>query len=91
MPCEGVSNVERPSQKEIASLNRDALEQATQAQVAWADRVFGPHLIVSTEGKFKSSPLLDTNARFSAALMAPGTYKYFCSLHPQMQGTIVVE
>jgi plastocyanin len=24
-------------------------------------------------------------------LTAPGTYKYFCSLHPQMQGKIVVE
>jgi plastocyanin len=59
--------------------------------VTWINDDDVPHLIVSTEGKFKSSPLLDTNGRFSATLTAPGTYKYFCSLHPQMQGSIVVE
>jgi plastocyanin len=60
-------------------------------KVVWINDDDVPHLIVSTEGKFKSSPLLDTNGRFSATPTAPGTYKYFCSLHPQMQGTIVVE
>ena len=60
-------------------------------KVVWINDDDVPHLIVSTEGKFKPSSLLDTNQRFSATLTAPGTYKYFCSLHPQMQGTIVVE
>ena len=60
-------------------------------KVTWINDDDVPHLIVSTEGKFKSSSLLDTNGRFSATLTAPGTYKYFCSLHPQMQGAITVE
>jgi plastocyanin len=60
-------------------------------KVVWINDDDVPHLIVNTEGKFKPSSLLDTNQRFSATLTAPGTYKYFCSLHPQMQGTIVVE
>jgi plastocyanin len=34
--------------------------------------------------------VLDTDQRFSHAFDAPGTYKYFCSLHPRMTGQIVV-
>ena len=60
-------------------------------KVEWINDDDVPHLIVNTDGKFKPSPLLDTNQRFSTTLTTPGTYKYFCSLHPQMQGKIVVE
>jgi plastocyanin len=49
-----------------------------------------PHLIVNVERKFGQSTILDTNQRFSARLTAAGTYHYFCSLHPRMQGQIVV-
>jgi len=43
---------------------------------------------VSTERKFKS-PVLDTDERFSYRFDAPGTYDYFCSIHPKMTGRIV--
>ena len=49
-----------------------------------------PHLIVSTQNKFKPSKVLDTDQRFSTTLAKPGSYDYFCSLHPMMQGKIVV-
>jgi Icc protein len=49
-----------------------------------------PHLIVSTQNKFKSSRVLDTDQRFTTTLTKPGTYDYFCSLHPMMVGKIVV-
>jgi plastocyanin len=34
--------------------------------------------------------VLDTDQRYSATMAKPGTYTYFCSLHPKMQGTVVV-
>ena len=34
---------------------------------------------------------LDTNDSYSFTFTEPGTYEYFCSLHPRMTGTIVVE
>ena len=37
------------------------------------------------------SKALDTDDKFSFTFTTPGTYKYFCSLHPHMTGTIVVE
>jgi len=59
------------------------------ATVTWTNHDDVPHNIVSTEQKFKS-PVLDTDQRFSHAFGTPGTYKYFCSLHPRMTGRIVV-
>jgi plastocyanin len=38
----------------------------------------------------RSQPL-DTDQSFSFTFTRPGTYKYFCSLHPHMTGIIVVE
>ena len=32
----------------------------------------------------------DTDDRFAFTYTTPGTYRYFCSLHPHMQGTVVV-
>jgi plastocyanin len=57
--------------------------------VTWTNRDDVPHNIVSTEKKFKS-PVLDTDQQFSYRFEAPGTYPYFCSLHPKMTGRIVV-
>ena len=48
-----------------------------------------PHAVVSA-GKFRSKTL-DTDDSFSFTFTAAGDYKYFCSLHPHMTGTIKVE
>jgi len=58
-------------------------------RVTWVNRDDVPHQIVSTEKRFASSPVLDTNQRYSYAFTSPGTYAYFCSIHPRMTGTIV--
>ena len=57
--------------------------------ITWVNHDDVPHVVMSTEKKFKS-PVLDTDEKFSHAFDAPGTYEYFCSLHPRMTGRIVV-
>jgi len=57
--------------------------------VVWTNRDDVPHNAVSTDQTFKS-PVLDTDEQFSHRFDAPGTYKYFCSMHPKMTGRIVV-
>ena len=57
--------------------------------ITWTNRDDVPHNIVSTEQKFKS-PVLDTDEQFSHTFDAPGTYKYYCSIHPKMTGQVVV-
>jgi plastocyanin len=58
--------------------------------VTWTNADDAPHTVVSTTKLFKSSAL-DTEDKYSFTFATPGTYEYFCSLHPHMTGTVVVE
>ncbi|HST08070.1 MAG TPA: cupredoxin family copper-binding protein, partial [Gemmatimonadaceae bacterium] len=59
-------------------------------KVVWINNDDVPHLIVNVQNKFRQSPVLDSDQRFATTLTKPGTYDYFCSLHPMMQGKIIV-
>lgn len=59
-------------------------------QVRWTNRDDIPHTVASEDKSFKSKAL-DTDDVFSFTFSKPGTYKYFCSLHPKMTATIVVQ
>ena len=63
---------------------------AAGTQVTWTNRDDIPHTVV-TDDKTIKSKALDTDDKFSATFDKPGTYSYFCSLHPKMKGTIVVQ
>jgi plastocyanin len=60
------------------------------ATVTWTNQDDEPHKIAADDGKF-ASPTLDTNEEYGHAFTTPGTYAYYCTLHPRMRGTIVVE
>src|SRR5437588_12676797 len=60
-------------------------------KITWINRDDEPHTVVSVEKQFKKSPALDTDQEFTITAGAPGTYTYFCSVHPKMTGTIIVE
>jgi plastocyanin len=66
------------------------LEVKVGASVTWFNNDDVPHLIVSKQGKF-SSPVLDSDQKFTTKFGTAGTYDYFCSLHPKMQGRVVVK
>ncbi|HWG34426.1 MAG TPA: cupredoxin domain-containing protein, partial [Gemmatimonadaceae bacterium] len=59
--------------------------------VTWRNKDDVPHKIQSADKRFDPSPLLDTKATFTARFTMAGEYRYFCSLHPVMQGTIIVQ
>jgi plastocyanin len=58
--------------------------------VTWENREDTPHTVASSTKLFRSNAL-DTGDKFSFTFTTPGVYQYFCSLHPHMIGTIVVE
>ena len=59
--------------------------------VTWTNKDDIPHGIASANNAFARSKALDTDDSYSFTFAAPGTYQYFCYLHPHMTGTIVVE
>ena len=58
--------------------------------VTWTNDDDIPHTVNASGQAFKSGAL-DTDQKFSFTFTTPGTYQYFCALHPHMTGTIVVE
>ena len=58
--------------------------------VRWTNRDDIPHTVVSNDQKFESKAL-DTDDQYSYTFTKPGTYPYFCSIHPKMTGKVVVQ
>jgi plastocyanin len=58
--------------------------------ITWTNQDDETHTVTSTTKEFKSKAL-SAGDKFTFTFTTPGTYKYFCSLHPFMTGTIVVE
>ena len=59
-------------------------------QITWTNADDIPHTVVSDDRSFKSK-VLDTDEKFTLTASQPGTYSYFCSIHPKMTGKVVVE
>jgi plastocyanin len=57
--------------------------------ITWTNEDDIPHTVVSPNA-FRSK-VMDTDGKFSFTFTTPGTYKYFCSLHPHMTGIVIVE
>jgi plastocyanin len=68
-----------------------ALTARAGEEVTWRNEDDAPHTVVGSDpGSPLKSPALDTGDQYTAKLTQPGTYKYFCSLHPHMTGTVTV-
>jgi len=72
------------------AFNPQTITVKSGEKVTWINRDEEPHTVVSVEKQFKKSTALDTDQEFTITAGAPGTYTYFCSVHPKMTGTIVV-
>lgn len=60
--------------------------------VTWINKDGDAHTVTAVGAKplFGSNPL-DTGDSFSFTFNEPGTYAYFCKIHPTMKGVIVVQ
>ncbi len=72
------------------TFNPQTLKVKAGTTVTWTNKDDIPHAIAAVGKEFKSK-VMDTDNNYSFTFTAPGTYAYFCSLHPHMTGTVVVE
>jgi plastocyanin len=63
---------------------------AARTTITWVNNDDVPHTVVSTTDVFKSKAL-DTDDKFSFKFDKPGTYEYFCSIHPKMTAKVIVQ
>jgi amicyanin len=73
------------------TFNPPALTVKAGTKVTWTNKDDIPHGIAATGNAFARSQALDTDDVYSFTFTTPGTYQYFCYIHPHMTGTIVVE
>lgn len=59
--------------------------------VTWVNGDDIPHTVVADDKKTFRSKVLDTDDAFSFTFTTPGSYAYFCSIHPHMTGKVVVK
>jgi plastocyanin len=67
-----------------------SLNVAAGTTVTWKNLDGEPHTVTSDSGLFRSGGL-DQNDTFTFKFDKPGTYRFLCSIHPKMMGTIVVK
>ena len=73
------------------TFNPPTLTVKAGTTITWTNKDDIPHGIGSSNNAFAKSKALDTDDAFSFTFTTPGTYQYFCYIHPHMVGTIVVE
>jgi plastocyanin len=59
--------------------------------ITWTNHDDVPHVVTSDDNKLFKSKALDTDDRFSFTFTKPGTYNYYCAIHPKMVAKIVVQ
>ncbi|BAN25465.1 cupredoxin domain-containing protein [Caballeronia insecticola] len=72
------------------AFSQQAITVPVGTKVTWVNHDDMLHTVADEGKSFKSDPL-DSGDSFSHVFDKPGTYKYFCSLHPHMTGTVVVQ
>ncbi len=75
---------------------RDFKYDPTSAKIHAGDRVTfvnddaEPHTVTASDKSFDSEGL-DTGGTWQHVFTKPGTYTYFCELHPYMKAVVIVE
>lgn len=67
-----------------------ALTITAGTRVVWTNHDEEPHVVVSAGNQFAASKALDTGDSYAMTFDHPGTYTYYCAIHPMMVGTIIV-
>jgi len=67
------------------------LHIARGGKVTWINDDDVPHVVVSSDQRFRPSGTLDTDDHYTLTFDRQGSFPYYCSIHPRMTGRIIVE
>jgi len=66
-----------------------AITVAAGQTITWRNETLGPHTVTSTTELFNSGRL-DPAGVYSLRFANPGTFDYYCTVHPTMKGVVTV-
>ena len=85
----GASHVSVAIQNYAFSPSSLSISQGTT--VTWTNHDVAPHTVTVASGPVKfSSPTLQQGQSFSYTFTTPGTYAYYCAVHPDMKASVTV-
>jgi plastocyanin len=91
----GESSVDEVSTQVVIdnfTFNPPTVTIASGTKVTWVNHDDVPHTATSTaKPRQFHSGTLDTDEKYSYVFTTPGTYDYFCAVHPKMTGRIIVK
>jgi plastocyanin len=67
----------------------DPIRVRVGQSITWTNQDTDPHDVTADDGTFYSGPIGDGGS-FRWTPTRPGTYRYFCTIHPEMHGEIIV-
>jgi plastocyanin len=81
----------RSAKVEIVDFAYDPDPATIQAggKVIWINRDSAPHTATADDGSFDTGTLEEGKLK-SESFKQPGTFTYFCEVHPSMRGTVEV-
>jgi plastocyanin len=90
-PLVRVSESSAPGVVEIGdfAFSPGGIEVGVGAEVTWRNVDPTAHTVTARDGSFDSRTV-DPGSAFSTAFEHRGTFRYFCQIHPTMQGTVRV-
>jgi len=96
MPTLAASPADKPASSAIVKIDNFSFGPPTitipaGSTVTWTNNDDVPHVVTSDDNKMFKSKALDTDDRFSFTFTKPGTYNYYCAIHPKMTAKIVVQ
>ncbi len=84
-------NAARSEKVEIVEFTYDPDPVTIEAggKVTWINRDTAPHTATADDGSFDTGTIENGKLK-SESFKQPGTYAYFCEIHPTMKGTVEV-
>jgi plastocyanin len=67
----------------------DAVEAAAGDTITWSNDDIEGHTVSAVDGSFDSG-VMTIGDGFAMTFDAPGMYDYFCAIHPEMAGAVIV-
>lgn len=89
--ADGKSTAEAKVSIDNFNFSPSVITIAPGTTVRWTNRDDIPHTVVSDDKTTFKSAVMDTDEQFAFTFTKPGTYSYFCSIHPKMTGKVVVQ